>query len=134
MQTPTITMLYAGLFTLLLLALSIQIIRLRWKFRVGIGTGEAKELERAVRIHGNFVEYVPITLVLMVLMELSGAGALQLHIIGAALFVARIAHAIGLTRSAGPTIYRTIGVLGTFLVLFFSAGYLLGFAVMRLLG
>lgn len=134
MQMPTITMLYAGLLTLLLLALSIQIIRLRWKFRVGIGTGEAKELERAVRIHGNFVEYVPVALVLLLLLELSGANAMSLHIIGAGLFVARIAHAIGLTRSAGPTIYRTIGVLGTFLVLFYSAGYLLGFATMRLLG
>ncbi|MCC5855456.1 MAG: MAPEG family protein [Idiomarina sp.] len=124
-----ITSLFAGLLTLLLIVLSIRIIRIRWQERVGLGVGESKALEAAVRIHGNFTEYVPLALVLMALMELGGASAAILYALGGLLFIARIMHATGLTKSAGVSIYRTIGVLGTFFVLFFQAAYLLGYVV-----
>lgn len=121
-----ITMLYAGLLTLLYFALSVNIIRLRWRDRVGLGTGESQDLKVAVRIHGNFAEYVPLSLLLLTLMELQGASVSLLYGLGAVLFVARICHALGLTMSVGPSWARTVGVLGTFAVLLLQAGYLLG--------
>ncbi|WP_194755299.1 MAPEG family protein [Aliidiomarina indica] len=124
-----ITSLFAGLLTLLLIVLSVRIIQLRWRHRVGIGLGESKDLEVAVRIHGNFVEYVPLALILLALIEFTGANAMLLYGLGGLLFVARINHAIGLTRSIGPTIYRTIGVLGTFVMLLVSAAYLIGYVL-----
>src|SRR5690554_2153266 len=124
-----VTSLYAALLTLLLLVLSIRIIRIRWQERVGLGIGESKALEVAVRVHGNFVEYVPLALLLLALMELAGAGAELLYGLGELLFVARVCHAIGLTRSIGTSLYRTIGVLGTFAVLIVQAAYLLGFVL-----
>ncbi|TRW50113.1 glutathione S-transferase [Aliidiomarina halalkaliphila] len=124
-----ITSLFAALLTLLFIVLSIRIIRLRWSNRVGIGWGESKDLEVAVRIHGNFVEYVPLALILLALIEFTGANAMLLYGLGGLLFVARINHAIGLTRSVGPTIYRTIGVLGTFAMLLVSAAYLIGYVL-----
>lgn len=124
-----VTSLYAALLTLLLLVLSIRIIRIRWQERVGLGIGESKALEVAVRVHGNFVEYVPLALLLLALMELAGAGAELLYGLGGLLFVARVCHAIGLTRSIGTSLYRTIGVLGTFAVLIVQAAYLLGFVL-----
>ncbi|WP_417665472.1 MAPEG family protein [Pseudidiomarina sp.] len=121
-----ISMLYAGLLTLLYFVLSVNIIRLRWRDRVGLGTGDSQDLKVAVRIHGNFAEYVPLSLLLLVVMELQGAAVELLYGLGAALFVARICHALGLTMSVGPSWARTVGVLGTFSVLLLQAGYLIG--------
>lgn len=124
-----ISMLYVGLLALLYFALAVLVIRLRWRDRVGIGTGESKDLEVAVRIHGNFAEYVPFLLLMLVLMELSGASGMLLHAVGGLLFVARVCHAIGLRMSIGPSWARTVGVLGTFIVLLVQAGYMIGYAV-----
>ncbi|WP_417658568.1 MAPEG family protein [Pseudidiomarina sp.] len=121
-----ISMLYAGLLTLLYFVLSVNIIRLRWRDRVGLGTGDSHDLKVAVRIHGNFAEYVPLSLLLLVVMELQGASVGLLYGLGATLFVARICHALGLTMSVGPSWARTVGVLGTFSVLLLQAGYLIG--------
>lgn len=128
------TMLYAGLLTLLYFVLSVRIIRLRWRDKVGLGTGESADLKAAVRIHGNFSEYVPLCLLLLFFIEASGGPLWLVHALGAALFIARISHAIGLTKSAGTSPPRAIGVLLTFVVLLTQAGYMVGFSVGRLLG
>lgn len=124
-----ITSLFAGLLTLLLLVLSFRIIRLRWRDKVGIGTGESLDLKVAVRIHGNFIEYVPLALILLALLEWQGVSAQWLYALGGLLFVARVNHAIGLTKTAGVSIYRTIGVLGTFLMLLIAAIHLIVLAL-----
>lgn len=124
-----ISMLFAGLLTLLYFVLSVNIIRLRWRDRVGLGTGDSKDLKVAVRIHGNFAEYVPLSLLLMVLMESHNAASGLLYGLGGVLFVARICHALGLTLSVGPSWARTVGVLGTFAVLLLQAGYVLGYVI-----
>lgn len=122
----TITGFYAGILTLIYLVLAVNIIRLRWKHRVGLGTGEAEELNVAVRIHGNFIEYVPLALILFAMMEVQYAPLALLHGLGIALVVARLCHAIGLTRSVGVSLPRTIGVLTTFAVLLLAAGFGIG--------
>ncbi len=129
----SVSLLYAGLLTLLYIVLAIDIIRLRWRHRVGIGTGNAQDLEVAVRIHGNFSEYVPLGLLLLVLMDLTGASASLLHGLGALLFVARISHALGLKLSIGTSWARTVGVLGTFITLMLQAGYMIGYFVGQVL-
>lgn len=127
----SVSLLYAGLLTLLYIVLAIDIIRLRWRHRVG--TGNAQDLEVAVRIHGNFSEYVPMSLLLLVLMDLTGASASLLHGLGALLFVARISHALGLKLSIGTSWARTVGVLGTFITLMLQAGYMIGYFVGQVL-
>lgn len=122
----TVTGLYAGLLTLIYLALAGYIIRLRWKHRVGLGTGEAEELKVAVRMHGNFIEYVPLALVLFAVMEVQHAQPALLHGLGIALVIARACHALGLLRSVGVSLLRTVGVLTTFAVLLLSAGFGIG--------
>jgi len=129
----SVSLLYAGLLTLLYIVLAIDIIRLRWRHRVGIGTGNAQDLEVAVRIHGNFSEYVLLSLLLLVLMDLTGASASLLHGLGALLFVARIGHALGLKLSIGTSWARTVGVLGTFITLMLQAGYMIGYFVGQVL-
>ena len=113
----SITALYASLLAILLLGLSFNIIRLRFQLKVAIGDGEQKPLTAAIRIHGNFIEYIPLALILLGCYELNGADSLWLHILGGLLFVGRILHAIGLSKSIGISIQRQVGMLLTFLVL-----------------
>ncbi len=116
-MTPTITALYAGLAGLLLLALAVLVVARRRSAKIGIGVGDDRELERRVRAHANAAEYVPIALLLLLLAELSGLGSHWLHVAGIALVGARLAHAWGLTRSAGTSPGRFVGTLGTWLVI-----------------
>ncbi|CAJ1820610.1 MAPEG family protein [Aeromonas veronii] len=106
-----ITLIYAGLLGLLFLGLSFWVVRRRAQFGVMIGQGDAPELLAAIRAHGNFAEYVPLTLLLMALCELSGAGALWLHAGGAMLLVGRLLHAIGIQIPKAPNVPRFLGTL-----------------------
>ena len=112
-----ITGLYGSLCALVVLALAVRVIRLRWSTRTGIGDGGDRRLARAVRIHGNAIEYVPLALILMLVAELSGARAAWLHGCGIVLVAARLAHALGLARTAGASVGRSLGVAGTFAVI-----------------
>lgn len=117
----TITAFYASLLTLLYIGLSINIIRLRFKLKVGLGDGGKEPLIKAIRIHGNFSEYMPLALILLVGFELSGADSFWVHLFGAVLFVGRVLHAIGLTQSVGTSKSRAFGMLSMFLVLILLA-------------
>lgn len=126
----TVTLLYAGLSGLLLLALSFRVVGLRRKHRIGLGTGDEPALERAVRVHANFCEYVPLALVLLLVLELSAAlPALVLHALGLMLVIGRILHALGLSRSAGTSSGRFVGTLLTWLMIAISALLAAGLAV-----
>lgn len=113
----TITALYASLLTLVFLTLSFNIIRLRWKFKVGVGDGGERMLTKAIRVHGNFSEYIPIALILLACYELSGASAIWLHALGGTLLLGRVLHAIGLSKSIGTSMPRFVGTSSTFVVL-----------------
>ena len=108
-----ITALYAGVLALLLVAFALRVVRLRWKFRVGLGDGGEKAMTRAIRIHGNATEHVPIALLLLLVAELNHAGPTLLHACGIVLVAARVLHAIGLGRSAGASWPRAAGTIGT---------------------
>ncbi len=112
----SITPVYAGLFTLFFIFLSLRVVLVRRSARVSLGDGGNQELTRRMRVHGNFIEYVPLALILMALAELQGQPAWILHLIGAALALGRLAHAYGI--GAAPQIMR-LRVLG--MVLTFAA-------------
>ncbi|MEX0899398.1 MAG: MAPEG family protein [Gammaproteobacteria bacterium] len=122
----TITPLYAAILALLFVGLTLRVVRLRWKFRIGIGTGEERVLAKAVRAHGNAAETIPLALVLMLLVELGPVQAATLHWAGAALVVGRCAHAFGLSRHAGTSAGRMVGMFLTLAVVLFLAGILIG--------
>lgn len=113
----TITLLYGGVLAILYLLLSGRVARLRGKYHVGIGDGGEDELAKAIRVHGNFAEFVPILVVLIALIEGSGAPDWAIHAMGAALVVCRLAHIVGLSQSIGVSAGRFIGAAGTFLLL-----------------
>ncbi len=106
-----ITLIYGGLLGLLFLLLSFWVVKRRAQFKVMIGEGEAPEMLSAIRAHGNFAEYVPLTLLLMALCELAGVGALWLHLGGVLLLAGRILHAIGIQIPRAPNKPRLFGTL-----------------------
>ena len=67
---PKITLLFASLHVLLMLALAMPVVLHRNTHKIGIGDGGDKRLARKIRVHGNFVEYVPFALLLLGLLEL----------------------------------------------------------------
>jgi len=117
----SITGFYASLLALLFIGLSINIIRLRLQNKTGIGDGGHMVLSKAVRVHGNFAEYIPMALLMLGIYEVNGASPMMLHIFGAVLFIGRIFHAIGLSKTIGVSKQRQIGMLSVFIVILILA-------------
>jgi uncharacterized membrane protein YecN with MAPEG domain len=106
-----ITGLYAGLLGLLLVILVLRVATRRWRYKVGLGDGGINDLSKAIRVHGNFVETVPIILILMLLMELSGIPPLYMHIYGILFVFARMLHCLGLSHTENHSRGRFLGVM-----------------------
>ncbi|QOC22142.1 MAPEG family protein [Wenzhouxiangella sp. AB-CW3] len=117
-----ITLTYASLLALLLLLLSFRVVKLRRGLGVGVGSGGHESLQLAVRTHANFVEYVPLALLLMLLLELGGAVDVLLHVLGLMLLAGRVLHGlVGLNRGPGKSLGRFWGTLLTWVTLMLSA-------------
>ena len=112
-----ITAIYASLLAILYIVLSYRVAQRRIRLKVGLGTGQNAELERAIRIHGNFSEYVPFALLLLALFESGGGAGWAVHGAGAGLLIARVLHALGLTQSSGRSPGRFSGVIATWLII-----------------
>ena len=75
MHVPSITGLYLAFLALLYAVLGLQVSRLRRGNRVLFGDGDNRQLRSAIRAHANFIEYVPIIVLMVALLEMSGAAA-----------------------------------------------------------
>ena len=112
-----LTAVYAGLLAMVFLVLSVRVIGARRAARVSIGDGGEKNLLRRMRVHGNFAEYAPFTLLLMFLAETQGAPVSVLHGIGIMLLIGRLLHAIGLGSDPENFRLRVGGMALTFTAL-----------------
>ena len=116
-----ITGLYAALLVVVGLTLLVRVARMRVRTGVSILHGEDMDLALAMRQHGNFIEAVPLALILMALVEANGANTILLHANGILLRVSRIAHPIGLTLDRPDHPLRAGGAVGTVLTTFVLA-------------
>ena len=121
--------LWVGLNLLLLLVLSALVVRQRQRHRVMIGDEGVPELLRARRAFGNATEYLPAGIGALAMLALVGSPSPVIHGVGAVLFLGRIAHAWGITSSAGPSLGRTAGTLLTWLAFLFAGALLLFYAI-----
>ena len=124
-----ITGLYAALLTVVGLTLMVRVARMRARTGVSILHGDDMDLALAVRQHGNFIETVPLALILMGLVEANGANSILLHANGIVLLLARIAHPIGLRLDRADHPLRAVGAVGTVLTTFVLAAVALWQAV-----
>ena len=120
-----ITTVFTGLLALMLVGVSIRVTVLRARKQIEFFDGGDKELGRAIRVQGNFVEYVPMALGLMGLLEWMGSKPWIVYALGVALVVARIVHAWGLYSTVFKA--RVVGTSLSWLVL--AVGGLLALSV-----
>ncbi|MBA3563045.1 MAG: MAPEG family protein [Gammaproteobacteria bacterium] len=120
-----ITSIYAALCGILMIALAMRVSLARRRYRVGVGSGGHEPLERTIRVHANFVEFVPLALVLMLLAEMGGVTGWLMHAFGITLIVSRLLHAWGLARAGGESFGRLYGSLGTWALILVLAGLIL---------
>jgi uncharacterized protein len=111
-MTFQITTMYALPLALIFLALFFTVSAKRSQVNRSIGDGGDMELLERVRRHGNFVEWVPMVLVLMLLAESNGVGPLWLHAAGALLLIGRVLHPFGLKADNAAHPLRIAGNMG----------------------
>ena len=112
-----ITALYASLFGVMCVMLMVVVIRLRRGLKIGLGDGGNRDLQQAIRVHGNAIECVPIFLLLLAILEINHGSATLLHVFGTAFLFARILHAWGLYVSSGASVGRVTGTAITMTLL-----------------
>ena len=115
-----ITLLYALILITFMLILAFRVIDLRQspvtkflhpKDRIV----DEKTLQRAVRGHGNLIEYAPLFLILMLLAELNGVSATYLHLSGSIFTSGRLMHGIVFSFMQPSLILRVGGMILTFM-------------------
>ena len=122
--------LWSGLLILLMIILSGLTVTRRRRHLVAFGDGGKPELNAAARAFGNASEYIPVGLVALVLLALTGAPEVMIHGVGATLLLGRIVHAVGLLFQKGPSLGRVTGMLLTYLALLVGAVSLIAYGVM----
>ncbi len=120
-----VTSLYAALLAFVCIALSAPVGLMRGKKQIPLGDNGDAEMIVAIRRHANFIEYVPIALILLALVELNGGSKTWLHALGTALVVARLVHPFGLDAKNLNKWQRLAGTAATLLVIAASAVTLL---------
>lgn len=122
--------LWSGLLILLMIVLSGLTVTRRRRHLVAFGDGGNAELTAASRAFGNASEYIPVGLIALILLALTGAPVNLIHAIGATLLLARLIHAFGLLgQKKSPSLGRVLGMVLTYLSLLVAAVTLLAYSV-----
>lgn len=121
----TVTPFYAAILSLLFFVLSVRTLRLRRRLQIAIGNAGNPQMPRAMRVHANFAEYVPLTLLLAFMLELQVAHYLLVHALCICLLVGRSSHAYGVSKESEDYRCRVFGMAMTFTALVGSAASLL---------
>jgi uncharacterized protein len=130
-MTSTILPAYAALFGLMFVALSLRTLRLRRSLKIAVGDAGNPAMLRAMRVHANFAEYVPLALLLVLLVEGTGGHPALVHGLCLALLAGRLSHAWGVSQPRENYRFRIFGMVMTFTTLVLSALILIGTTLVR---
>ena len=125
-----ITSLYTALLALILIFLSIKIIQNRRSSKISLDENGDDFLQRKIRAHGNFIEYAPIFLIMLLLVKINGFDKYFIHFFGIIFIIGRALYAYGITIAEirdKNFLFRQAGMFCTFfclsslaLILFFQ--------------
>jgi len=124
MHTPSITAFYLAILALIYAVLALRVAGLRRRNLATFGDADNVTLRTAIRVHANFIEYVPIITLLVALLEISGMAASRVHLLMGGLLLTRLLHPMGM--AAKPMTWqfvvgRMVGILLTIAVLIAAA-------------
>jgi uncharacterized membrane protein YecN with MAPEG domain len=112
---------YIAVLAIALVPLTFSVMRLRMVTETGLGDGGHERLAKAIRVHANYAENIPFGLALLLLLALLGSPLWAVHVLGLGLIIGRAFHALGLSRSSGPSPARGAGIMATQFSLLFGA-------------
>src|SRR3954449_4054179 len=101
MRLQAVTTFYLGILVLIYAVLALRVARLRQRNLASFGDADNATLRSAIRVHSNFIEYVPIITLLVALLEMSGMAATRVHLLMGGLLVARLLHPMGMSARPG---------------------------------
>ena len=116
---PAVTAATAGAPGIWHVLLMIHVGMGRVKFKTGLGDGDNPVLRRRIRMQGNLTENVALFLILLAMVEFSGAWPKLVMVLGPAMVVLSMCHTFGLSMRFGSTanVFRAVGAAGTALAL-----------------
>jgi uncharacterized protein len=124
MHVPSITAFYLAILALIYAVLALRVAGLRRTNLVLFGDAENAKLRTAIRVHANFIEYVPIITLLVALLEMSGMPSTRVHLLMGGLLLTRLLHPMGMAARPGTFQFnagRVGGILLTLAVLIAAA-------------
>jgi uncharacterized protein len=119
------TALYAAILGLMMIVLRMIVTIMRAKTGISIEHNGNMALAERIRWHGNFIENVPMALILMGLAESGGASPTLLNASGIILVISRILHPFGLSHDNANAVLRIVSGLGTTLAILLCIGVIL---------
>lgn len=125
---PATTAYYAALLALLYLGLAGWVMAGRLSGNVLHGDGGSDDLQKRIRSHANFGEYVPLAIILIGLLEARGSSHGTVQALLIALLLGRILHPVGMfapPNSPRQFACRGGGILLTFGTMLIAAVLLL---------
>ncbi|MDA9265908.1 MAPEG family protein [Gammaproteobacteria bacterium] len=116
---PEITLIFTTILSAFMIILSVRVLDLRrspvTKFlHKPNRIIDDETLQRSIRGHGNLVEYAPLFLILMLVLELSEAPQTQLYFSGIVFTVGRLMHGIVFSFMRRNIFLRIGGMAFTF--------------------
>jgi len=109
----SITLVLAAIFGFLHVIFTLRVGNYRFKSKISLGDDGDRELLKRIRAHGNFIENVPIALLLILLNDLDGAEDNTLMLMGSILLISRLTHYLTIVTVKLPWILRPLSMLGT---------------------
>jgi uncharacterized membrane protein YecN with MAPEG domain len=117
-----ITLTIAAAAAVLHIWLAGRVSQLRRGYKISIGDGGNEALLRRIRAHGNYIENMPVVLILLALLELAGGDPRILWGAAILFILSRILHAFGMDRTS-PSRLRMAGMMGSVFSLLILVGY-----------
>ena len=118
-----ITLTFTTILAIFMIILAVRVLDLRGSpvtksFHKPNREIDPNDLERAIRGHGNLIEYAPLFLILMLTLELSDASATLLYIAGIIFTLGRLMHGIAFSFMRKNVFLRIGGMSLTFIGFF----------------
>lgn len=110
MSSVPATALVAGIFALLIVPLSVQVTLRRVKARAVFGDAKDETLRKRIRAHGNFIEYAPLAVVVLGLVEYRGGADWLVWSLAFGFIFSRVVHALGMLYTSTPPV-RAVAML-----------------------
>ena len=106
-----ITAFFSSILALIFYKLSINVIRLRRKYKVSLGSPKKyKDLEQAIRAHGNLSEFLPIGLILLACLEINHLPKIVVFMCGLFFLIGRYLHATSFLKEEINSSNRVLGM------------------------